>query len=97
MAGKQNLVAIRSFSTMLILARCEPYPAAEIEQIKTFARERQFDLVYYPGIQREEANRFSVLRRDECFDSFQSLLADALRFYRTSPYDVAPPTDDHPH
>ncbi len=92
----QHLIAIRSFSTMLLLAKREPFEAHELEQVKTFARERQFDLVYYPGIQRSEANRFNVLQRDAYFESFQELLANPTQFYAQYPYEVAPPTDDRP-
>lgn len=93
---RDNVVALRSFSTLLLLARREPFEPREIEAVKAFARERQFDLVYYPGIQRGETNQFQILQVDEYFDAFQKLLADAPQFYRQYAFDVAPPVDDHP-
>lgn len=92
----QHIVAIRSFSTMLILAKREPFELAEIDAIKQFARERQFDLVYYPGIQASEANHFNKLKQDVYYEAFQRLLADAPQFHRQSAYEIAPPTDEHP-
>lgn len=92
----QNVAAIRTFSTMLILARREPFTSDDIESIKQFAKARQFDLVYYPGIQSGEANRFNVLTRDLYYESFQELLKDPESFYRRYEYEIAPPTDDHP-
>jgi spermidine synthase len=98
-AGKTpaaNMIAIRSFSTMLILAKQEPFDPAEIELVKTFVRERTFDLVHYPGIQPSEANRANVLRKDRYFESFQALLSQGERFYDGYEYDVRPPTDARP-
>lgn len=93
---RQYIVAIRSFSTMLVMARREPFQPDEIDRIKSFAYTRGFDLVYYPGIQSIEANRFNVMRPDLYFNSFQSVLSGPDRFYGRYEYDIAPPTDDHP-
>jgi spermidine synthase len=98
-AGKSpdtRIIAIRSFSTMLILAKQEPFNQSEIELAKTFARERQFDLVWYPGIQPGEANVANVLRRDRYHESFQQLLSDEQGFYDRYEYDVSPPRDTRP-
>jgi hypothetical protein len=93
---RQSLVALRSFSTMLILAKREAFSGREIRAIRAFARERRFDLVYHPGIRQSDANRFNVLRHDRYFASFRRLLADPVRFYDDYDYDVVPPTDDRP-
>jgi spermidine synthase len=98
-AGKDpatRIIAIRSFSTMLILAKQEPFTQAEIESAKTFTRERQFDPVWYPGIQADEANVANVLRRDRYHDSFRQLLSDEQALYDRYSYDVAPPRDTRP-
>ncbi|MGH3824074.1 MAG: hypothetical protein ACRDRA_14780 [Pseudonocardiaceae bacterium] len=98
-AGKSpatRIIAIRSFSTMLILAKQEPFTPPEIDSAKTFARERQFDLVWYPGIQPDEANVANVLRQDRYHESFRALLADEQAFYGRYEYDVAPPRDTQP-
>ncbi|MDQ4010498.1 MAG: hypothetical protein M3228_07325 [Actinomycetota bacterium] len=98
-AGKDpatRIIAIRSFSTMLILAKQEPFNQSEIESAKAFTRERQFDLVWYPGIQPGEANVANVLRRDRYHESFQQLLFDEQALYNGYEYDVAPPRDTRP-
>ncbi len=91
-----RVIAIRSFSTMLILAKQEPFTQSEISLAKAFARERQFDLVWYPGIQPGEANIANVLRRDRYHESFQRLLSDERGFYDRYEYDVTPPSDTRP-
>ncbi|MGH8896161.1 MAG: hypothetical protein ACRDZ4_03840 [Egibacteraceae bacterium] len=98
-AGKSpatRIIAIRSFSTMLILAKQEPFSRPEIESAKGFARQRQFDLVWYPGIQPGEANVANVLRRDRYHESFRQLLSDEQALYDRYEYDVAPPHDTRP-
>jgi spermidine synthase len=98
-AGKSpatRIIAIRSFSTMLILAKQEPFDRSEIEAAKAFARQRQFDLVWYPGIQLGEANVANVLRRDRYHESFRQLLSDEQSLYRRYEYDVRPPRDTRP-
>lgn len=92
----RHIVALRSFSTMTILAKAEPFEAAEISAAKAFAEERQFDLVHVPGMAESEANRFNVLRDDRYAESFRELLAAPESFYRTYEYEVRAPTDDRP-
>ena len=91
-----RIIAIRTFSSMLILAKQEPFTQPEIELAKAFARQRQFDLVWYPGIQPDEANVANVLRHDRYHESFRQLLSDEQALYDRYDYDVAPPRDNQP-
>lgn len=91
-----RIIAVRSFSTMLVLAKQDPFEPQEIERAKAFARDRQFDLVWYPGIRPGEANVANVLRRDRYHESFRALLADEGALYGSYDYDVRPPHDDRP-
>jgi hypothetical protein len=93
---RRSLAALRSFSTMLILAKREPFTRQEIGAISAFARDRRFDLVSLPGIEQSEANRFNVLRHDRYFPAVRGVLAGPESFARGYEYDVAPPTDDRP-
>ncbi|HEX2259863.1 MAG TPA: hypothetical protein VHJ40_08990, partial [Actinomycetota bacterium] len=95
-APDRNIIAIRSFSTMLILAKLEPFTSQEIATAKDFVAGRQFDFVHYPGIQPSDTNLSNVLRNDRYFSSFGTMLSDRQRFYRDYEYEVRPPTDDHP-
>jgi hypothetical protein len=98
-AGKEaerHLVAIRSFSTMLILAKQQPFTAGEIAAVRSFAAEGQYDLVHVPGIEPSETNRFNVLQNDRYSESFRGLLAERDNFYDRYEYEVRPPSDDRP-
>jgi hypothetical protein len=93
---RRRLVALRSFSTMLILAKRTPFTPSELRTIRAFARERRFDLVHLPKLRRSEANRFNVLRNDRYFAAFQGLLADPEGLADRYEYDVSAPSDDRP-
>jgi spermidine synthase len=93
---RRSLAALRSLSTMLILAKREPFTGREIGAIRAFAEGRRFDLVSLPGLKRREANRFNVLRNNRYSPAFRGVIADPEGFARRYEYDVAAPTDDRP-
>ena len=92
-----HIAAFRSFQTMTILIKRGPFTPAELQTIREFCRERQFDLVHLPGISPEEVNRYNVLDEPAYYRAFQQLLSpESDRFFAEYPYDVSPPTDDRP-
>ncbi len=94
---ERRLVVVRGWRTALLMVKNGDFTGEEIEAVKDFCRERQFDLVYYPGIREEEANRYNVYQEPCYYRAFQELLfGDRARFYARYPYDVAPPSDDRP-
>ncbi len=96
--SEQCVLALRSFNTLLLLVKRTPFTAREIEMARTFAAERQFDWVAYPGLRAEEVNRFNVLREEEYARVFAHLFDRTRRaqFLAAYPYDITPPTDDRP-
>ena len=95
---EDSLVAIRSWSTMLIVAKKGAFLASELDIVRRFCAERQFDLVYLPDLRPEEANRYNVHEGAPYYRAYRDLLpADRqVEFYRAQAYDVRPPTDDWP-
>jgi hypothetical protein len=97
---EKQLMVIRSMRTALLLAKNGEFNAKEIEAVRGFCGEGKFDLVYYPGIQPTEANRYNVLPEPSYYRAFQDLLSaeDRARshFYADYAFDVAPPEDDRP-
>ncbi|MCR4408462.1 MAG: hypothetical protein NUW24_16335 [Anaerolineae bacterium] len=95
---ERRLIAIRSWANSVILVKNGEFTAEEITATKAFCADRNFDLVYYPGIRAEEANRYSVVPGAPYYTTFHDLLfaPDRAAFYRDYPYDVRPPTDDRP-
>jgi hypothetical protein len=47
-----DLVALRSYRQMMILARRSAFTGAELQTVRSFAEERRFDLVYLPCLHR---------------------------------------------
>jgi len=94
----QHIAALRSFSTMLLLVKRSQFTPQEIETIRGFASEKQLDLVYYPGMTIEEANKIYLLEKPEYYLACQGLLRaqDKAEFYRAYPFDLSPPSDDRP-
>jgi hypothetical protein len=94
----QRLVMIRSWQTATLLIRNGPYGADDIARLREFCAARGFDLVYYPGMQREEANRHNILREPYFFDAAQALLlGEGERWLRDYKFDLTPATDDRPY
>lgn len=94
----RSLVALRSYNQVLILARRGPFTTGELEQIREFAAARSLDLVYAPDVRPEEVNRYNVMPVPEHYLAFSGLLTapDRRRWLADYPFDVSPPTDDHP-
>ncbi len=94
----RHVVALRSLYTALFLVKSEEFTSEEIEIIKEFAQERRFDLTYYPGINPDETNRYSILEEPYYYTVYRDILEsqDRRTFYATYPFDVTPPSDDRP-
>lgn len=97
-APEEHLVALRSFSTMLLVIKRTPFSENEIADAREFADEYQFDWVTYPGVRPEETNRFNVLQENEYVRVLRQLLDPNRRaqLYASHPYDITPTTDDRP-
>jgi hypothetical protein len=94
----ERIVAIRSFNLGLLLIKQTPFTAPELETVRAFAADKAFDLVYLPGIQLDEVNRYSILEEPLYFQAFTGFLSTPSRhaWLDAYSYDVSPPTDNHP-
>ncbi len=93
-----RLFAIRSWDSMTVLIKNSPFTMEEIERLKDFASKKRFDLVYYPGIKEEEANRYVKLSSDEYFNGFKNIITPETRSSYVSNYlfDIGPVYDSNP-
>jgi len=101
----KHIVFIRSWKTGTILVKGSPFSEDEIETVRKFCKERSFDVAYYPGITREETNKFNILSDPQrpgtpqplYHDACASLLSgDRGRLYEDYLFDVRPATDNKP-
>ncbi len=91
------VVALRSWSTLLLLARREPFAEADLAQVEAFAQEGRFDLVWTSRLRPEEANRYNRIRAGAIYyDAFAAFFADREQVYREWPADVRPARDGRP-
>jgi len=94
----EHLVMIRSWQTATLLIGNAPFGAAEIGQVKAFARRWGFDLAWYPGMHVDEANRVNRLREPYFYQAAVQLAGDARQqFLRDYKYDLQPATDNRPY
>ena len=97
-AYASHLVMIRSWQSAFLLVKKRPFSLEEISLVQNFCRERLFDLVYYPGMERQEANRFNILHQPYFYDGAVSLLGeDAAGFTARYKFNILPGTDDRPY
>jgi hypothetical protein len=94
----RQLVAFRGYNTGTILVKNEAFTEPELSTIRQFAASRAYDLSYAPGIDEDETNQYNILPTATYYHTYLNLLQSVPRqsFYDTYPYDVRPPTDDHP-
>jgi len=94
----QKIAAIRSWDSMTILIKKSSFTMREIDQIKSFSKERRFDLVYYPGISTEETNIYVKLTSDEYLSHFNNLLNSetASSYINNYLFDIKPAHDNNP-
>ncbi|MFQ5774045.1 MAG: hypothetical protein ACE5GS_05980 [Kiloniellaceae bacterium] len=97
-APGRRLVLVRGWSASTLLVKNGAFTAQEIDAVRAFARARSFDLTYYPGMRREEANRLNVLDAPYFFDGTTALLGPQREaFLARYKFDLRPASDDRPY
>ena len=95
--GRQ-LVMIRSWNTSTLLVKNEPFGNDALDRLKMFCAERWFDLVYYPGMDASEANRYNQLQEPWYFEAATRLLSPGrTEFMDEYKFNIHPATDDRPY
>jgi len=94
----RHIVAIRSWDTLTMVMKRSALIPEDIRRIKTFAREKRFDLMYYPGIRPEESNVHIKMPGNEYAEAFQCLVSKETRdrFMADYLFDIQPVTDERP-
>ncbi len=93
-----RLAAIRTWGTLTIVCKKGDFNYEEIAKLKGFCHDRNFDLVYYPGINPEEVNLYNQLKEPLYHLLIMQLVEKGSRekLYRDYLFDLAPVTDDQP-
>ncbi|HET6364386.1 MAG TPA: hypothetical protein VFG02_05000 [Nitrospirota bacterium] len=94
----RHIVAIRSWDTLTMVMKRSALIPEDIRRIKAFAREKRFDLMYYPGIRPEESNVHIKMPGNEYAEAFQRLVSKETRdrFMADYLFDIQPVPDERP-
>lgn len=93
-----HIAIVRSWDSLTLLIKKSALTKDDIKKIIRFARDKKFDLTYYPGIKPKESNVYIRMPGNEYFDAFQNLIDPKTRpqFIRDSVFDIQPIYDDGP-
>jgi SAM-dependent methyltransferase len=93
-----HIALIRGWKTSTLLVRNGAFTEAELAALREFCRTRAFDAAYYPGMRREEANRYNVLDAPHFFDGAAALFGTGREaFIERYKFHIEPATDDRPY
>lgn len=98
-APGDGLVVLRSWATVTVMVRPAGFGDLEIERLRTWAAERNFDLDWYPGIEGPAA-RFNLLDEPVLYRAAEAATAgseEAARFVAAYPLSVGPVSDARPY
>ena len=70
----QHLVMLRGIQTVTVLARPGGWNAEDLAQVRAFAEERRFDLVWAPDISASEVNRHNRMAQPVYYAAARELL-----------------------
>jgi SAM-dependent methyltransferase len=95
---RENIAAIRSWGSICLLFKSTPFKPGEIRGIKAFSKSRRFDLVYYPGIKKEETDVYIKTSPGGYHEAFAKIIDPGTRgaFIGQYTFDVSPVRDDRP-
>jgi hypothetical protein len=91
------IVVIRSWAYGTVLLQRRPFSMEDIDRIKSFCELMRFDLVYYPGMAQEEANRFNIVEDDIYYRTVLPVVRGEHRFVKGYLFNIRPSTDDRPY
>lgn len=95
---ESRLLMIRSWQTVTLLVKNGNAGPADIARMREFCEQHSFDVAWYPGMRRDEANRYNELPEPWFYDAAHALLGAAHdRFIAAYPFDIRPATDDRPY
>lgn len=93
-----QLALIRGWKTATLLVRNGAFAPAELATLRAFSRERSFDVVYVPGVEPAETNRYNLLEHSDFSEGALALLGRGRdAFIERYKFDIAPTTDDRPY
>jgi hypothetical protein len=96
---ENHLAILRNWDTFTLLISKKPLQ--DVTRLEHFARNLNFDLVYFPGITSEQANRFNKFEAPYHFIEINRLASAYLNgkekaYFRSYLLDIRPQSDNRP-
>jgi hypothetical protein len=96
----QHICAIKSWNTITFLIKKDPFISSEIDSIRNFCVEMNFDPVMMPEITSVERERFNKLQDTSLYSMFDKILQsreEREKLYKEYPFNIIPATDNQPY
>ena len=95
---EEHIALIRSWGTSTFLLKRSSVSAGDAAIIKQFCREKNFDVIFFPGVREEEVNVYNQLSEAYYYRYVDTLMktSDRSAFFSDYLLDVRPTTDDRP-
>ena len=97
---EQHIAAIKNWNTITISIKKSPITQAEIESVRIFCTEMNFDPIILPGITQEERERFNQLQDGSLYVLIDRLLSsqeEREKVYNEYHFNIRPATDNQPY
>ena len=96
--AERAIAALRTLQTLTVFARNDDFEGRDLDALRNFARTRQMDMSYLPGIDPDELNQHFVLPVEVYFQGITELLDESRRedFHAATEFNVKPLGDDRP-
>jgi hypothetical protein len=93
-----HIAAIRSWGTISFVITKSALTESEIQNIRGFCKQWQFDPALLPGLQQEERNRYHQLLDSSFFQNMDKLFsAGRNALYAGYDFNIIPTTDNNPY
>ena len=93
-----SIAIIRSFGTITFIVKKGEFQDIEIEEIREFCKNRNFDPVYFQGIEPSETNVYNKFKEPVYYNLVLNMLDSETRmeFIENYIFNIKPVTDDAP-
>lgn len=97
---EEHIAAIKNWNTITISIKKSPLTQQEIESVRIFCNEMNFDPVILPGIHQAERERFNQLQDGSLYvliDRILSSQEEREKVYNEYSFNIRPATDNQPY
>ncbi|MDH3329275.1 MAG: hypothetical protein OEM01_08590, partial [Desulfobulbaceae bacterium] len=93
-----HVTAIRGWDMITFVVQRSPITEDQIQRIRIFCGQLQFDPVILPGLQPQERQRYHLSADQDFFSSLDSILSTTMRseFYKKYQFNLQPVADNRP-